>query len=156
MSDVPVEQIDDLRYFGGILQEVENAFSTLDYRETLKGFEESLIEEHAGHFSGRVDSSGSIWPPLAASTIKKKGHDVPLVETGEMKKSVLNSSHPDHVGATSHRGLIFGTEDRKAIFHQFGTAKIPQRAFIGMNEGLVDEVTDGVANHAVEGLKFKA
>lgn len=154
MAEVAAQQIDDIRFLGGILQEIENDFAKLDYEKTLRGFEGNFISEHAEHFSGRRDSSGSIWPRLADFTIAKKGHDIPLVETGEMKASVLNVSHPNHIGEYSHRGLLFGTEDEKGIYHQFGTRKIPQRAFIGMSEDLLNEVVGGVADHTVEGLKF--
>lgn len=152
---VPVEQLDDLKFLGGIFQEIENAFNSTDYRETLEGFLPSLVSSHAGHFSGRRDSNGSIWPPLAAATIAKKGHDVPLVETNRLKESVLNLKHPDHVGEATHRGLLFGSDVEYGIFHQEGTKRIPQRAFVGLETPLLDEIVDGVADHAVENLKFK-
>lgn len=156
MSGVPVEQIDSLQFLGGIFQEVENSFNALDFEQPLTAFLPKLAESHAGFFSKRVDPNGSKWPALAAFTIAKKGNDVPLVETGAMRASTLEKGAPDHIEAVSHRGLLFGTSDEKAIYHQFGTRKIPQRAFIGMTTEQVDEVAGIVADHAVEGLKFKA
>lgn len=152
---VPVEVIDDLQFLGGIFQGVENDFNGLDYEKPLQSYLPSLVKSHGDFFSSRVDPNGSQWPPLAAYTIKKKGHDVPLVETGAMKSSVLEKG-ADHIEAVSHRGLLFGTKDEKAVYHQFGTNRIPQRAFIGMQTEQVDEVAGIVADHAVEGLKFKA
>lgn len=155
MTDVPVEQIDGLQFLGGIFQEVENDFREMNYEETLRGFRDEISGEQAGHFESRRDSTGSVWPPLAEYTIRKKGHDIPLVETGEMKKSVLDSGHGDHIEGFTHRGLLFGTSDEKAIFHQEGTRKIPARPFIGLSAGLLDKMVDGVADRTVEGLKFK-
>ena len=155
MSSVPVEQIDDLNFLGGIFQEMETAFNEADYSKTLDDFNPEIAEAQGEHFSGRHDSGGSLWPALSAYTIAKKGHDVPLVETGRLKASVLDFGHPDHIEAVSHRGLLFGTEVPYGIFHQEGTKKIPRRAFLGLKEELLQKIVDGVADHAVETLKYK-
>jgi len=151
----PVEMISDPQFLGGIFQEIENAYNAADYEETLSGFLPDLVASHAGHFSERRDSSGSIWPPLAAATIARKGHDVPLVETNRLKESVLSLNHPDHVGGVTHRGLLFGTEVEYGMFHQEGTKRIPQRAFVGLESPLLEKIVSGVADHVVESMKFK-
>lgn len=70
-------------------------------------------------------SSGTgIWEPLAASTLKsheKAGEPIPSIlrQTGNMQAS-LSRGNPDHVLEITQDGIIEGTEDPKARFHQNG------------------------------------
>ena len=152
---VPVEQYDDPRYLGGTFQDMENGYNEADYSQALEGMLPQIVEDHTSVFSQRQDPNGSIWPPLAPYTVKKKGHDIPLVETNRLKSSVLNLDHSDHVGGVTHRGLLFGTSVEYGIFHQEGTSKIPQRAFIGLKPQTLDQIVDKVADTAVDSLKMK-
>jgi phage gpG-like protein len=155
MSSVPVELYDDVRYLGGTFQDMENGYNAADYSTPLESALPEIIDDHATGFALRQDPNGSTWPPLAAYTIKKKGHDIPLVETGRLKASVLDLNHPDHIGGVSHRGLLFGTDVEYGLIHQEGGGRIPQRAFIGLKEKTLDKITDAVADAAVDSLKMK-
>lgn len=155
MTSIPSELIQQPEFLGGVFQEIENAFNELDFRETLSDFLPAITESQSNHFSQRKDSGGSIWPPLSKYTVAKKGHDIPLVETTRLRESVTSQGHPDHIEAVSHRGLLFGTRVEYGIFHQEGAGRIPQRAFLGIESPLVDSVVSGVADHAVESLKFR-
>ena len=63
------------------------------------------------------------WPPLAETTIARKGADTPLVETGELRDSIAHNSD-------DNEGYV-GTDNEKAKWHEFGTATIPARPFLG-------------------------
>lgn len=149
------EVVDSFEGFDAILAEVGAAHLCVDYTDPLTEFLPNVQASHESNFDGRHSPDGDPWPALAASTIARKGHDIPLVEFMRLKPSILELSHPDHVGGVSHRGFLFGTSVEYAGFHQFGTGKIPQREFVGMPSALVDELVDVVADHEVESLKLK-
>lgn len=62
------------------------------------------------------------WPPLAASTVERKGADTPLLETGEMRDSIAFN--------VQHREVRIGSDEEKAVYHELGTSKIPPRPFL--------------------------
>jgi HK97 gp10 family phage protein len=78
--------------------------------------------------------NGFGWPPLKPETIARKANgDTPLVETGELRDSIEHNSD-------SKEGYV-GTNNEKAVWHEFGTSKIPARPFLG---GAVAAVGDEV------------
>lgn len=67
------------------------------------------------------------WPPLAASTIERKGHGEILVETGELRSSLTD---PGMAMRKSAKTLEYGTNVDYARYHQEGTPKMPMRQVI--------------------------
>lgn len=63
------------------------------------------------------------WTPLAPSTIKRGRHPPPLTDTGKGRRGVV-------VAAGQNAGVRITIAVRYMLYHQDGTAKIPQRAFI--------------------------
>lgn len=153
MAPVRTQLIEDPRFLGVVFQELENAFRGADYQPTLDKLVAGIVADHAGFFERRSDPTGDGWKPLAPVTVRKKGHDQPLVETNAMRTSLLQPGHPDHIGETSHRGLVFGTNDEKAAIHQHGARRIPARPFVGWTDERIDVATNAVADHLVEALK---
>ncbi|MBS0207145.1 MAG: hypothetical protein JSS49_30080 [Planctomycetes bacterium] len=149
------EEIDGLDSFVTIMSEIGSAHHRMDYADVLTGFLPKVQESHQSNFDGRHSPDGSAWPALSKTTVAKKGHDVPLVEFLRLKPSVLELAHPDHVGGVSSRGFLFGTSVEYGFFNNFGTAKIPQREFIGLPVPLVDDLAGVVADHEVDGLKLR-
>lgn len=79
----------------------------------------------------QFDSHGhGAWPPLAASTLRyKTGPDI-LVETGDLKASLID---PGRAARTSAREMVWGTDVAYAHFHQDGgsiAGRPPQRKVI--------------------------
>jgi phage gpG-like protein len=71
----------------------------------------------AGPFAG--------WAPLKPETISRKANgDTPLLETGEMRDSYerVVGKGEAHVGSNN----------KKALYHELGTSKIPPRSVIGI------------------------
>lgn len=153
MPPVRTQMIDDVRFLGGIFQDVENGFREADYEGDLAKYLPRLRNDHANMFTGQHDSSGRQWKPLSPSTIKKKGHSLILWETGRLAGSLTGAGGGDQIAATSHRGLKFGTRDEKAPFHQEGTAKMPARPPVGLTEETLDKITESIADAAVETMK---
>lgn len=73
-----------------------------------------------------VSSSGG-WPPLAPSTIAKKGHSRILWETGTLARSLYSKNSPFHIESVFVKELVFGTRVKYARYHQLGTSKMPRR-----------------------------
>lgn len=63
------------------------------------------------------------WAPLAASTVERKGHNLPLYETGELQ----DSFDFDVVGLE----MAAGSKDPKMVFHERGTERMPARPVVG-------------------------
>ena len=91
----------------------ERALDTLG-RGTVAHFLEERIKDNLG--------TEFIKPPLAASTVERKGFDAPLIETGKMHDSI-GWEH------ASVRKTIVGSTDEKAVWHEFGTGHVPARPF---------------------------
>lgn len=80
------------------------------------------------------------WEPLAASTLARKAADTPLLETGELQRSIENN--------VGHKEAWVGTDDRKATWLEFGTSKMPARPFMGgALNAKGEEVKEIVARH---------
>lgn len=79
-------------------------------------------------------SGGSgTWPPLspkyAARKLKAIGHNAILVYTGELFWS-LTPGEPNNIRFPLPDGIVVGTDDPKAAFHQYGTEKMPARPIL--------------------------
>lgn len=79
----------------------------------LRGIETELFLEQ-GHGS---------WPPLAPSTIAKKGFDTILVESHGLMESLTDESDAAHIEIIQRDELIFGTNDPKAGWARRGDTK---------------------------------
>jgi phage gpG-like protein len=68
------------------------------------------------------------WTPLKPETVARKaGGDTPLLETGELQKSI------GHVVGREGGEVVgyVGTNDPVAKYHELGTRTIPPRSFLG-------------------------
>jgi len=87
------------------------------------------------------------WPPLAASTLERKGANTPLLETGEMRESIRAVVDPEGLE------LAVGSNNAKAVWHELGTEKIPPRPFLSTAaHATLPAVTNIIGNAAVETL----
>jgi phage gpG-like protein len=78
-------------------------------------------QSYMGHPQG-------FWPPLKPTTIAHKmTGNSPLLETGQLKASIEITA-PRVEGNTVY-GVI-GSSDRKALYHELGTSRIPPRPFL--------------------------
>lgn len=150
------EQIDDIRFLGGVYQDIENQYNEIDYSQTLADFLPVLEEQHETFFDNEKGPSGSPWPELSPVTVKRKGHDKILYETGRLKAS-LTGPGTDSIREISDQGdgLLFGTEVPYSIFHQRGGPNLPQREHIGTNDQKLNDLLDNIADHTVEQLKIQ-
>ena len=126
-------------------------------------FETCLRDEVGPVIRDRIDmnfaleqtADGEPWADLAPSTIKRKGHDRILVETGAMRTAATTPGAGHSIEVTE-RGLADGVDQAAipyAIFHQVGTSRLAQREFIGINEDTVERMADRIADFTVRSLK---
>jgi phage virion morphogenesis protein len=93
--------------------------------------------------AGKQSPDGQGWAPLAASTVKRKGTDNILVDTGRLLGSISHIVSGDQA--------IIGTNVAYAGHLQHGTRKMPARPFLGLSDGDVSELERVIAA-AVRGL----
>lgn len=63
------------------------------------------------------------WAPLAAATVKRKGHGTILVDTGHLKDSIT-------LGEVTERQATVGTDAPYALYLQMGTKSMAARPFV--------------------------
>ena len=105
-------------------------------RDMLGEVGEYMVQSVKINFSKERDPDGKKWRRLSKRTIKAKGHNRILFETGALNRSIQIVSLDEKsvsVGVT-------GTEVEKAITHQFGTERVPERPFLGFSDVRQDEV----------------
>lgn len=143
---------DAQRIIDGIVGEVVREINETTYREPFKNRIVPLLSSvHEDYFNRETGPLGQ-WPKLAARTVRKKGFDTILIEYNNMRSSLLFDG-PDHVEDIEDSYMTWGTSDEKAATHQYGTRRVPQRAFVGVHEETADEIAGIVADHIVSGLK---
>jgi hypothetical protein len=82
------------------------------------------------------------WPSLKAETIARKIHgDTPLLETGELRASIEWIADGNH-------GAV-GSNNDKAVWHEFGTSRIPPRPFLAGAAAHVEAKIHKMAARAV-------
>lgn len=145
-------ELDGFDELQGVFDDVRDSYVVADYTQSLR--EEVvplLVAEHEEYFNREAGPLGA-WKSLAPATVKRKGFDTILIHSNSMRSSMLFDG-ADHIEEVSPRDLKWGTSDEKAAFHQDGTLRIPQRAFVGVSEGTANSTADIIADAIVEILK---
>lgn len=135
------------RVFDGVGQALDNA----SYRVPLTLVAKEYERFEGTLFEGEKAPDGTPWAPLAASTVKRKGHDVILSDTGKLGTSLLGESG-DSIRDVGDRHLTFGTDVEYSGFLQEGTGKMPGREHVGLSEEMVDLTAEYIADGAVVAL----
>ena len=101
----------------------------LVFRSLIEDFERLSQEQFDSE--GRRSSGG--WEPLAESTIRRKGHAQPLMDTGWLRGSLVGAGRGS-VREVTKDHMRLGTEVPHAGFHQHGTSQMPRRRVIELTE----------------------
>lgn len=136
---------------------ISASFTEADYTDELHDFLRLLEDRHRHYFASRTSPSGDSWPPLAPSTVRRKGHDTILVDTGRLKGSLKGESGDSirevyREGANNQHGLVFGTAVPYSIFHD-GGGRLPKRQHVGMDDDTLHVLVDAVADISLEAMK---
>ena len=79
---------------------------------------------------------GGPWPPLAASTVAKKGHATILLESGRLIAS-LTGRTADSILDVARLSMRYGTQVPYAKYHEAGEG-VPERAFMPEGRAAAD------------------
>jgi phage gpG-like protein len=99
---------------------------TKDLRPAWNMILEDFYDTETNLFNSQGASGGKGWAPLAPSTLRRKKGPSILVETGDLKRS-LTQKGGANVAVMQPMMARFGTKDKKAPFHFYGTATMPRR-----------------------------
>lgn len=74
------------------------------------------------------------WTPLQPATVKRKSRgDTPLLETGELRDSIVTSVGQNRVSSgqfsAGFSAMVYSTSP-KAVWHELGTRTVPPRPFL--------------------------
>jgi phage gpG-like protein len=75
------------------------------------------------------------------------------VEKGELETSLTTDNGMNSTRGVAERGLIFGTQDEKAMFHQHGTKHMPARPPVGLTVKRVTAIVETIADSLVDKLR---
>ena len=132
--------------------QIDTNSASLDFTLVFDEVSDLLCNSHKGFFDAEQDPNGNGWVPLSPVTIRRKGHAAILIDTDDMRTSVINRSSVSHVERFDTLGMEWGTNDKKGPFHQFGTMLIPQRQFVGWDDETINSAVDLIADDAVKQL----
>jgi phage gpG-like protein len=151
-----IAEINSQQEFYQLIQGVVTDFTNISFEPLLQSGMRSLEQQHLGRFGRQVDPEETPWTPLAYETIRRKGHDTILVETGRLKASLTTPKHADGIRQTWDEwptaGFVFGTEVPYSRFHESGGEILPRRSHIGTNEEWLDAFTEQTADYVLAEL----
>lgn len=151
-------EVDDMDGLTKELNAIADQFRSLSYKPTLEKTMEFLEELHNERFETDTDPLLLPWRPLAAYTVRKKGHDTILEEKLRLRPSLTEdtSGAVRAIRQQAHdQGLVFGTEVPYTIFQQYGTDIIPARPVVGLNYDNTSTIAESVVNDTVTMLAAK-
>jgi hypothetical protein len=145
-----IENQSDLnRLFAGVVED----FRALSFQQLIMGEFQLMAEMHQQYFLSATGPGGSKWPPLAASTIERKGHDTILVDEGDLVGSLNSASG----GGNSIRETVDEWDGAGAGF-SFGTG-VPyskyhtdRRPHVGVDDNYFGGLVDRSLDFVMEGL----
>lgn len=101
------------------------------FMEYMRSVERSQFDSE-----GRTGSGG--WAPLKPRTAAQKaarGLDPRILRAhDELRKSLTNKGHRNHIERITNDEFFYGTRDPKAKFHQGGTRRMPVRRVVDLSE----------------------
>lgn len=122
----------------------------VDLRPTFEAYLTHLAELHESYFEQQKSPGGASWTPLAPATVKRKGHAIILVDTGDLAASLSSRSHENNIAEViqegKNKGVSFGTMDAKSIFHQ------DSRPHVGITDRSADQLAEAIADRVVDAL----
>jgi len=142
-----------------------------DQRPALQAIADDFRALLARQFATEGRAEGTPWPPrlsahrrgtgvsplstrqMRVPRIGGEGASLLLVRTGALRDSLIEADAPDHVEEFDATSLTFGTRVPYALFHQFGTRRLPARPLIVLSgesaERWVEVIRSGINDRSV-------
>ncbi len=138
--------------FASLDSYLENVRERIERGPYTKPLQEAIELAHRRMektFTQATSPGGKPWPPHAETTVRLYGPHPLLILSGAMKASTVVGG-PDHIERVEPFTAYTGTKDRKAIFHQQGTKRMPQREFHGVDDETADKMAEALADFLTE------
>lgn len=123
-----------------------------DLRPPFRAFSDVLRLHNEAVFQTEGAFAGKRWAPLTPAYAAWKFRAVgalPILQLeGDLKRSLTNK--PMDIERVNKLRAEFGTRDRKAVWHQFGTRHMPARPPVTVTKPLIHELERLVADHIVD------
>ena len=130
-----------------------------DFRQVWEAFRPRLHEIAIEQFGTEGARGGERWAPLSPAYAARKARTHPgrtiLVRKGNLAESLISQSAPGAIWRASADTLVWGTEDRTAAYHQYGTSRMPRRQVITLTQADVAGLSR-LATEAVMDIARKA
>lgn len=129
-----------------------------DYRPAFSRIADLFREEEAQLFEseGRRGRHGR-WESLSEPYASRKARHAPgakiLVLRGRLKASLTEKGAPGSVEEMTADTLTLGTTDRTAVYHQFGTKRMPRRKVIDLRESSIRKFKDEIRKQLSEAAR---
>ncbi len=138
--------------------DVQHDFEAIDYVPVLQQELELMADLHDRFWGTNTGPDGSVWPPLAPSTVQRKGFSRILVETGALEASLTSRGKPpnsirDIVENNHGAEAFFGTYVPYSGYHDTATAHRPARVHVGLTDQFVDRSAEHAVDYALEQLR---
>lgn len=152
MSVVTVDAREADRFVDDAYQAVYDADLSGVFRLIMADIE----EDEAAMYAGNHGPNGEAWAPLADSTVRRKGHDTILRDTGRLWGSEAADEPPYAIRTMFDdgdvKGFVFGTSHPAAKFLQAGTKTMPARPHLGFTEDRIDRAIEMILDRVAEVL----
>src|SRR5437763_185235 len=111
-----------------------------------------MLESERKLFESGGRRGGGSWKKLKPDTIKRKGHDKILVDTGMLKSSLTELGAPFQVMDITKTTIRFGTDDPIAIVHDLGLGTVPKRPIIKFTRFDGKRWNEWIVQHLMRGI----
>ena len=138
-----------------ILDEVHADFLDVDQTTPLELGLDVLNEQHRDYFDREESPTGEKWAPNAASTARKKGHDIVLQDSQDLIQSLVEGGpHAirEVVNEPAGAGLSHGTRVPYSGLHDEPSGNRPARRHVGAREENIDEIAGLALDHTLDEL----
>ncbi len=108
-------------------------------------FAAETAPQHVVNMGGAEAEAGNPWAPLAETTVRKKGHDIILIDTGALEDSVHHEVDGDRVLVGTD--IAEGGTGPYPVFLQEGTAQMPARPFMGVDDEDLERIAEQAATY---------
>jgi phage gpG-like protein len=145
-----------------VYDSIAEDFNSIDYSEWMKSELDEMAHAHSGYFQRSVSPDGIPWKPNAPRTIAAKGHSRILrgkpSNQYRLSRSLAARGQPggdsirEAIQTNTGAYMSFGTAVEYALQNDQGTARIPARPHVGINEAYLDAMTERVADYVIRKL----
>lgn len=116
---------------------------------------EDMLRVEKAIFSSQGRRGGGSWKRLKPDTIKRKGHNVILVDQGNLKQSLTEPGAPYQILNMTKTTIEFGSELATAAIHQRGapSRNIPPRPMISFTNRDIGRWSNLLVDHLTRSLR---